>query len=489
VARILAVDDDIDTLLLIEVSLRAAGHEVETCIWPHAVGELLAGSRFDAVVLDLSMPEISGFELLRELRAVARTRSLPVLILSSHGETADRVRGLREGADDYLAKPFDPDELALRVERLISAGLQRGGLAGDLEAYPLWDLLQSLERSARSGTIYLTSEERHAELDLARGRLVAARCGRLAGGEAVIAALDFERGSFRFVEEGIRPAAASAEALDTAALVLGYAWLRDELRHDAAKLPELDAGFAVDAKKAPALPARLQSAAVERLWSHLTSVASTTRRRLIDGEIAAPLTIDALLAFLAEHGALATAGPALDPAKVLAYRLDLALRRLFPAARRRGGVARDLHLLWLAFPEAWEVVLDLLRQLPAGVAGAGPPELAAVAASHGGSWPLRHELGSLTIHLQVLEGESMRRVEQTLPLCCGVALWFRGAAADLREVAAILDAVEHNRGARGVLILPPEATDGSRLAVPGYERWRAFASPVEDLPVVLELLT
>jgi len=84
--------------------------------------QLLSGERYDAVVLDLALPRLDGLEVLR--RARDRGNDVPVLILTASGETADRVRGLNAGADDYLPKPFDLAEL---VARLRALGRRRSG--------------------------------------------------------------------------------------------------------------------------------------------------------------------------------------------------------------------------------------------------------------------------------------------------------------------------------------------------------------------------
>lgn len=118
-AKLLVSDDDPQVLELVSLVLERAGHSVVTTGDPRTVVSLATESDFDAIILDINMP-ISGFEVLGELRDNPETASLPILFLSGLVEGADRVRGLREGADDYLVKPFEPAELVLRVERLIS---------------------------------------------------------------------------------------------------------------------------------------------------------------------------------------------------------------------------------------------------------------------------------------------------------------------------------------------------------------------------------
>lgn len=119
-AKVLVSDDDPQILKLVGVVLERAGHEVISTSSPKDVLRLAPAASLDAIVLDVVMPEVSGYELLEELRENPLTADIPILFLSGLGAAADRVRGLSEGADDYLVKPFEPDELVLRVERLIT---------------------------------------------------------------------------------------------------------------------------------------------------------------------------------------------------------------------------------------------------------------------------------------------------------------------------------------------------------------------------------
>lgn len=118
-AKILVSDDDRQVLRMVSRALESAGHEVAATSDSREVLSMAGDVRPDVIVLDVLMP-VSGFELLGGLRDDPRTASVPILFLSGLGEAADRVRGLREGADDYLVKPFDTTELLLRVEKLIS---------------------------------------------------------------------------------------------------------------------------------------------------------------------------------------------------------------------------------------------------------------------------------------------------------------------------------------------------------------------------------
>lgn len=119
-ANLLVSDDEPQVLEFIRLVLEEAGHCVTATSDPGQVQTLAGRSGIDAIVLDVNMP-ISGFEVLHRLRSNSATASLPILFLSGLGGSRDRVRGLRQGADDYMVKPFEPDELLFRVERLLES--------------------------------------------------------------------------------------------------------------------------------------------------------------------------------------------------------------------------------------------------------------------------------------------------------------------------------------------------------------------------------
>ena len=115
-ARVLVVDDDDAVRLLVRRALEREGLRVEEA--PDAALALAAFDRtsWDLVVLDVSLPDLSGLDLLRRLRNVG---DVPVIMLSGRSDEADRVAGLESGADDYVVKPFYPRELAARVRSLL----------------------------------------------------------------------------------------------------------------------------------------------------------------------------------------------------------------------------------------------------------------------------------------------------------------------------------------------------------------------------------
>jgi len=111
--RVLVVDDEQRILNFLNSKLRASGYEVFTASNGTDALEQVEAQEPDLVVLDILMPKKDGFETLKEIRTFS---PVPVIILSAKGTNADKVKGLSLGADDYLAKPFSPDELVARIE-------------------------------------------------------------------------------------------------------------------------------------------------------------------------------------------------------------------------------------------------------------------------------------------------------------------------------------------------------------------------------------
>jgi two-component system KDP operon response regulator KdpE len=111
--RTLIVDDEERIVNFLRSKLKASGYEVLTASNGVEGLEQAQAQEPDLIVLDLLMPKMDGLEMLKELRSFS---AVPVIILTAKGADADRIKGLRLGADDYLPKPFNPDELVARIE-------------------------------------------------------------------------------------------------------------------------------------------------------------------------------------------------------------------------------------------------------------------------------------------------------------------------------------------------------------------------------------
>jgi two-component system phosphate regulon response regulator OmpR len=126
-SRLLLIDDDARLTDMVGGYLRQNGYEVETAGSLAAGRERLKHTPPDALLLDLMLPDGDGLDFTRELRSDARTRRLPLLMLTARGEPMDRIVGLELGADDYLPKPFEPRELLARVKALLRRAAPEAG--------------------------------------------------------------------------------------------------------------------------------------------------------------------------------------------------------------------------------------------------------------------------------------------------------------------------------------------------------------------------
>ena len=172
--RILVVDDEPDITALVAYHLAKAGHRVSTAANGPDALKAAREERPDVVILDLMLPGVSGYDVLAELRRRDETREVGVILLTSRREEPDRIRGLSLGADDYLPKPFSPQELSLRVTALlrrlgspaVSAGstLSAGPIAIDRSAHRVTIDSRELTLTATEYKLLLTLIERRGRV-------------------------------------------------------------------------------------------------------------------------------------------------------------------------------------------------------------------------------------------------------------------------------------------------------------------------------------
>jgi two-component system phosphate regulon response regulator PhoB len=134
---ILVVDDEPDLLELVRFNLDRAGFRVETAASGEEALARLRRSTPDLLVLDLMLPDLSGEEVCRRVRADSGLTGLPVIMLTAKSEEVDRVVGFELGADDYVTKPFSPRELVLRVKALLRRSYEAAAASAPLERGPL----------------------------------------------------------------------------------------------------------------------------------------------------------------------------------------------------------------------------------------------------------------------------------------------------------------------------------------------------------------
>jgi len=118
-AKVMVVDDAYSELKLMESILKSAGHDVVCFPDGDGLEERMLEERPDVLLLDIVMPNRNGYEILRSLKRDERTRSTPVVLVSSKNQESDRVWGKRQGADEYLGKPFTAEQLVTVVRQFV----------------------------------------------------------------------------------------------------------------------------------------------------------------------------------------------------------------------------------------------------------------------------------------------------------------------------------------------------------------------------------
>lgn len=165
-ARVLLIDDDEALAPPLAQYLARFDLELVAAVRPSdGLRQLEAGS-FEALILDGMLPEIDGFEFCKRLRAGDEPwRQLPVLMLSARGDLTDRVVGLELGADDYLAKPFEPRELAARLQSLLRRAVRAAAASGPPSAAAVAATPAGAARQRRFDGLVLDLDRREARAD------------------------------------------------------------------------------------------------------------------------------------------------------------------------------------------------------------------------------------------------------------------------------------------------------------------------------------
>ncbi|MFN9337082.1 MAG: response regulator [Alphaproteobacteria bacterium] len=159
-AHILVVDDDARLRALLQRFLTEQGFRVSTAENAAAARAALADMAFDLLVLDVMMPGETGLELTAALRAEGQ--EVPILMLTARGAPDDRIAGLEQGVDDYLAKPFDPRELALRIRTILRRAAPAPAAPQSLAPMQIgnrWFDIERAELRGPEGIIRLTGGE------------------------------------------------------------------------------------------------------------------------------------------------------------------------------------------------------------------------------------------------------------------------------------------------------------------------------------------
>lgn len=265
--KILVVEDEplvaqmlADYLATLSVEVLHASNGVEAL-------ELAWEQEPDLILLDVMMPRLDGFEVAGILKQNPKTRHIPIIFLTALTKVEDKVRGLELEADDYITKPFQPEELLARVMgvlRRVRAEREPTGVRGNLQAMSLPNLIQLLEMERRSGVLVLSRGRERGHLSLKDGRIEGATLGRFKGEIAVYRLLDWEEGEFQ-LEPSAAPLPPEVKVhLPNQELILEWARRKDELDRLKGKLPPFSARLRVSPKLHALLQGRPLSPDLER---------------------------------------------------------------------------------------------------------------------------------------------------------------------------------------------------------------------------------
>ncbi len=501
-AKLLLIEKDPVAAAVLEDCLRMAGHRVEMLADVSRTAETVDERQIDLVVLDVDA--ISGaLEPVRELRARPGTRSVAIVALSDSNEPAWRVAVLRTGADDFLARPFEPEELEIRVERLLGsriANLQL--LQGDLATHPLWAVLQYLRQVNKTGHLRVRGSAGSGTVDLRQGELVAARWQGLSGSEALLTLLSVEAGSFRFdaSDSGEVPARA-AENLPMTELLMQAAWLKDELDKRRQYLPAAGEPLEVVSEALPADP-DFADLPLRRVLARIQRHPGTRLFDLMADETEAPLTTRLALACLCEHGSVAprsqlegAAGvPRVSAQNTMeisnAIVFDIAVADLVAAAVASGLPAEPLPCLVLVEPEIWPQLRRLIEKAPGFPGNEGLRHLIGhVEDYRAGSATFASPRGKLAFHVQVLAATEPPHLAALVSECAAVVIWLSGA--DARDQArTVVQRLETSRlAATGLLIAgTPAAQEAATDLANKSRKWRTSPHAPQSLLGVLRLM-
>lgn len=497
---ILLVDDNMDALLVVGAGLEDGGFEVITARSAVEVYSSLEAHPIDLVILDLMMPETGGLEILQELRASASWKNLPVIILSALDQGEDRVEALRLGADDYLSKPAQIEELRMRIGRLLYRNHGKG-FEGDLQSLSMPQVLQNLAQSSKTGILKITESGSMSRVYIDEGTIIGAKSRKLKDWDALYHLIGLSKGRFHFSERALpEPIDPLSTSISLQTSLLDHALFEDELARRAPLVPGPDQPLKAHGKLDAEFARQKQTVPLAEMFQAVLKEPGVTLRQLTERGLAAPIRLSLASAMLLEGEYLEIGEdtpkgeePEKKPsAKVPEGPPDEVLQRRIQSVQKLYGSSRletSLHLLVLFQEEAWPGLLTLLRSVPEHYFLSSSDKLLGQLESlKRGTVRLRRS-GSSDIFLNIQEVDTRRQQGAALfQHAAGAMVWL--ADDTLAETVAGL--IDRLRGA-------PKFTHGMVLATEGdfpltsnvvdaSENWFMYPQPPKDLRDLMGLL-
>jgi CheY-like chemotaxis protein len=306
---VLVVDDELDNRVMMRYFLESWGYEVELAVNGEEALRKVAAKRPALVLLDLEMPVMDGFETCHRLKDDPKTESIPVIMFTGLESTSDKVKGIRRGADDYVVKTVDPEEIQARIEMILRRTRRyepgpdkeaaEAVLSGSLEEKSFPEAFQLALAYGQSGTLVIKNGDKDGRVYVTDGVVTHAEAADLRGEDAFYELALWNEGTFSYLVGGL-PVAQSIAKSGTS-LLMEATRRMDEWNLIRSRIPSFDVA-----------PHRIASGVAEplRLTRSGWKVASLADGRKTIREIAAELEMDLYEAGravfeLVTHGALA----------------------------------------------------------------------------------------------------------------------------------------------------------------------------------------
>ncbi len=481
-STILIIDDDRDIQSLIRLTVHSEGHEALLASGGEEGLQTIRSRTPDLVILDVMMPDMSGWNVLAELRKDSRTQRLPVIMLSALGETSTKIKGLRAGADDYLAKPFDPDELLARVEALLKRRPEtRAGLQGKIEEHSVLEIAQGLGQNSRTGTFFIEGPDGVSRMVLEEGSVQLAEHGPLDGSDALLAMLHLREGEFRF-ESQSSSGDGSRKGLQLSSILMENAWLEDELAQRTDHLPPQDALLSLAGQTLePPIPVELSHLPFDEILAEVHSNEPISLVDLIAAVPRAPIRVRLAVAWLRQEAyLLSTPEKTATGDRSIPEEAGALLDQLIAMQTHSGKDPRDRGILLFHSGEE-EYIMHWVEEY-AEAAGAG---LERVLSTSGCRLILHGSDSSLSIHCRQLdEGAEVGKAD-----LLAVVISLSDPDLAERRLAAMLSTVERTVSARSKLFLvhPGDASEALKAAAHRSEsKWRIESKSTVPLTTIFE---
>ena len=249
--RVLVVDDELDNRVMMRYFLESWGYEVELAENGKMALEKVAENRPALVLLDLEMPIMNGFETCDRLKSDPETETIPVIMFTGLEQTTDKVKGIKKGADDYVVKTVDPEELQARIEMILrrtqryaaseasAAPEEEHAVSGSLADLQFAEAMQLILTYGKTGVMHLVDGNSRARVWVKEGQQIAhAEVENLRGEEAFYKLAFWKAGKFKF-QVGEEPEQQTITASGTNLLIEATRRL-DEWNMFSSKIPSFD---------------------------------------------------------------------------------------------------------------------------------------------------------------------------------------------------------------------------------------------------------